>query len=297
MQKLLNNKVVIICGPTASGKSNYAIDYAIKNNGVIINCDSQQIYKDLKILTARPDGNDLKIVSHRLYGFLSGLQDVQNFSVVDWLNLASSEINNTFDKGMLPILVGGTGFYISALIDGISIIPNINSDVRKHVRSMKNDDIYLNLQKSDPDIASKLSVSDTQRIMRALEVFLSTGKTLTYWQNIPRRKILPNIQYDIIYKNPGRNIILQNISKRIDFMLKNGAIDEVEKFLKLNYPLTAPVSKSIGVAEIKQYINGSFDFDTMKEQITIKTRQYAKRQNTWIKNQLLKYNKISYEVG
>ena len=282
----MSKVVTIICGPTASGKSRFAINYALKNNGIIINCDSQQIYKDLSIVTARPSIKDLQIVPHKLYGFLSGLNNIKNFSVMSWLNLASREIDNTFNSGFNPIIVGGTGFYISALINGISIIPEIKTDIRNYVRSQSNDIIYTLLKKYDTEIANKLSFSDNQRIQRALEVFLSTGKRLSDWQNTEKQKFLTDIKYNIIYKNPNRASLLKNISDRTEFMLNNGAIDEVKNFLNLEYPSTLPVSKSIGVCEIKNYLHGLIDFKTLSDQIIIKTRQYAKRQNTWFRNQL-----------
>lgn len=282
--------VTIICGPTASGKSTFAIDYSLKNNGVIINCDSQQIYKDLNILTARPNEKDLREVPHKLYGFLTGIDNIKNFSVVSWLKLACREINNAFDNQCNPILVGGTGFYISALINGISIIPEIKNDIRNYVRSKSNNIIYADLKKYDPEIANNLSSSDTQRIMRALEVFLSTGKKLSDWQKIEKQKFLTDTRFNIIYKNPAHDILLKNISNRAHFILNNGAINEVRNFLKLNYPLNLSVSKSIGVFEIKQYLDKLIDFDTLENQIIIKTRQYAKRQNTWFRNQLKNQN-------
>ena len=227
---------------------------------------------------------------HKLYGFLTGIDNIKNFSVVSWLKLACREINNAFDNHCNPILVGGTGFYISALINGISIIPEIKNDIRNYVRSKSNNIIYADLKKYDPEIANNLSSSDTQRIMRALEVFLSTGKKLSDWQKIEKQKFLTDTRFNIIYKNPAHDILLKNISNRTHFILNNGAINEVRNFLKLNYPLNLSVSKSIGVFEIKQYLDKLIDFDTLENQIIIKTRQYAKRQSTWFRNQLKNQN-------
>ncbi|MDR2934135.1 MAG: tRNA (adenosine(37)-N6)-dimethylallyltransferase MiaA [Rickettsiales bacterium] len=281
----MDRKVVVICGPTASGKSSLAIDFSLENNGVIINCDSQQVYKDLRILTARPSVNDEKIVPHRLYGFLTGEENIEKFSVVDWVNIACNEIENVFASGKQPVLVGGTGFYISALINGISVVPSIDTDVRKKVRTMSNDEIYSQLKSVDSEIAAKLNIGDTQRIMRALEVFLSTGKTLNEWQKMPGQKNLSDCKFELIYQSPSKDELWKRIEMRIDAMLNDGVIDEVCAFLQLKYPCDLSICKSIGVQEISDYIDKKISYDEMRDLIIIRTRQYAKRQNTYFRNQ------------
>ncbi len=286
-------KVVVICGPTASGKTAFAIDYALNNNGVIINCDSQQVYADLNIITARPSVSDMSVVEHRLYGFLKGTDDIKNFSVAKWCELAKNEIDQCFAFGKLPILVGGTGFYISAIINGLSVIPDIDFNIRNKVRIMSNKEIYAELQKYDSNIAGKIFWGDSQRVQRALEVLLSTGKPLSYWQNQPLKKVIDDVDFFIFYKNPDKEILHKNIKRRAEYMLQNGAIDEVKAFLELGYDSSLPISKAIGVKEISNFIDGICSYDDMLNNVVIHTRQYAKRQNTWFRNQL-KCNQIIF---
>lgn len=274
-------KVIVIYGATASGKSAFALNLAEKLGGTIINADSMQVYHDLQILTARPDLAKMPI-PHKLYGFLNG---IETCSAGIWAKLAAKEIANCFNENKLPIIVGGTGLYIESLTKGLSPIPETDYLIKEKYRKNNQDTaaLYELLKQKDFETAQKLRSNDKQRIVRALEVFESTGKSLLLWQKEPLQKPI-NAQFVNIFINPERSLLHQNINYRFDEMLKIGAIDEVKTLLEKKYPLSTPIMKALGVKEITAYLRQEMSIEDASAKAKAATRQYAKRQVTWFKN-------------
>lgn len=278
--------MILIAGPTASGKSRLAIELAKSVNGVVINADSMQVYDAIPILAARPDKSEMQGITHLLFGHV--LPD-QAYSVARWLKDAGTAINDVRQKGQVPILVGGTGLYFSALENGLSQIPPIDPDIRRQLRQLGRDDpeaLYARLLALDPEGAAKIEPGDIQRLVRAAEVVQSTGKTLCYWrqqekttQGLPKKNTLR------LLLTPEREILLARIEKRFGQMLKLGAVAEVEALLAMKLPSTLPVMRAIGVVQIGRAIAGEISLDEAAELSIIATRQYAKRQMTWFRNQ------------
>ena len=291
----LKSKIILISGPTASGKSKFAIQLAKKINGEVINADSMQIYKELKILTARPKLKDIKIVKHHLYGFKS-VKD--NYSTGNWLRDAKSKIKNIKKKNKIPILVGGTGLYFKALTEGIVKIPEIPFNIRNRVRKKQSKigqiKFYSELIKLDPLCKSKIDKNDTQRSMRAYEVKKFTNKSLFDWYS----ETYSDFTHDSfikLYVDYPREKLLEKISLRANEMLRDGAINEVKKFYKLRIRKDLSSQKVIGLNEIKDYLDKRLDLNVLKEKISIKTRQYAKRQSTWARGQMSDWKKIKFD--
>jgi len=290
----LKSKIILISGPTASGKSKFAIQLAKKINGEVINADSMQIYKELKILTARPKLKDIKIVKHHLYGFKS-VKD--NYSTGNWLRDAKSKIKNIKKKNKIPILVGGTGLYFKALTEGIVKIPEIPFNIRNRVRKKQSKigqiKFYSELIKLDPLCKSKIDKNDTQRSMRAYEVKKFTNKSLFDWYS----ETYSDFTHDSfikLYVDYPREKLLEKISLRANEMLRDGAINEVKKFYKLRIRKDLSSQKVIGLNEIKEFLDKRLDLNVLKEKISIKTRQYAKRQSTWARGQMSDWQKIKF---
>lgn len=278
--------VNIICGATATGKSDIALNLAKKTGGIIINADSQQVYKDLPILTACPLKNDYEIVPHKLYEFLNGDEFLD---VKKWIELAIIEIKNAWQLNKTPILVGGTGFYIKSLIDGLSPVPDIKQDVRDEIRNMGEKlsvtELYNKLETVDFELAKKINQNDKQRILRGLEVFFSTGKKLSFWQKEKKIKPLNTAKYKIDFIEVEKTLLHDRIEKRVDKMIKMGVIDEVNNLMKKNYKPTAPILKIIGVNHIISYLQNKITKHEMKNLIILSTKQYAKRQKTFFRTQ------------
>jgi len=289
----LKSKIILISGPTASGKSEFSIQLAKKIKGEIINADSMQVYKELKILTARPIKKEYLKIKHHLYGFLSVKR---KFSTGKWLKLVNEKITIIKKKKKIPILVGGTGLYFKALTDGLVKIPNIPIKFRNEIRNLQKKigqkKFYKELIKIDPSIKYKINPTDTQRSIRAYEVKLYTNKSLIDWfKNTKSRYTYDD--FVKIYIDFPRQDLLSRISSRVDQMLKQGAIDEVKKFLQLKISKDKTTNKVIGISEIKDFINKKSDLNEVKEKITIKTRQYAKRQRTWARGQMKNWQKVN----
>ena len=291
----LKSKIILIYGPTASGKSEFAVKLAKKINGEVINADSMQIYKELKILSARPSRKDYKNIKHHLYGFQSVKK---NFSTGDWLKKVHQKILDTKKRKKTPILVGGTGLYFKALVEGLIKIPNIPIKFREKIRSLHkklgNKKFFLRLIKLDPLSKIKINPSDTQRVIRAYEIKLFTKKSMYDWFKETNSTYEQNSFYKI-YINFPRNELLVRINDRVQKMIKKGAILEVKKFLKLKVPKNKSANKAIGIDEIKQYLNKKIQIGQVIEKISIKTRQYAKRQNTWSRGNMQNWNKINFD--
>ena len=277
----IKSKIILISGPTASGKSNFAIKVAKKVNGEIINADSMQVYKKIKILTARPNKEEQKNIKHHLYGVI----DLnKNFSTGQWLKLTINLINNIRKRKKVPILVGGTGLYFQSLIDGLVKIPEIPLNFRNKIRSKQKKEgqkkFYKNLLKLDPKVSNKIDSNDIQRSIRAFEVKSFTKISMYDWleKTVPEFEDKEFLRIYIDYK---REDLIKKISLRTKKMIKNGAINEVKSFLKLKIKKDKSINKVIGIDELTQYLSKKIDLQESEELISIKTRQYAKRQKTW----------------
>jgi tRNA dimethylallyltransferase len=288
----LSKKIILLAGPTASGKSKLAIHLAKKLNGEIINADSMQIYKEFSILSSRPNKTETKKIKHYLYGVVSAKR---YFSAGDWLKEAKKKINLCLKNKKIPIIVGGTGLYFNTITKGISKIPDIDIKTRKNVRvlfkKLGYKKFYEKLLELDPKVKKKINPKDSQRIQRAYEVKLKTKKSLFDWFEKTRSDFL---DFDLrkVFIDIPRIDLFPNISKRTELMFKENCLNEVKKFnaMKLNKSLSA--NKLIGVQEINQFIKDSISLDECKELINIKTRQYAKRQNTWARGHMKNWNKL-----
>ena len=287
------SKIILISGPTASGKSHFAIKLAKKINGEIINADSMQVYKQLRILSARPNPKDYQKIKHHLYGFY----DVKkNFSTGDWLKLTIKKIKEIKNRKKTPILVGGTGLYFKSLTDGLVKIPNVPIRVRNNIRKLHKDlgqkKFYQKLIKLDLSYKKNINPTDAQRSIRAYEVKLFTNKTLHDWFKNTKSVFKDDDFYKIYidYPRPG---LIERIANRTDTMLKSGAIAEVKRFIKLKVKKDKSVNKAIGIHEIAEHLSDGKDLSLIKEKISIKTRQYAKRQSTWARGNMKSWLKLA----
>jgi len=289
----LKSKIILISGPTASGKSNFAIKLAKKIKGEIINADSMQVYKELRILTARPINKEYKKIKHHLYGFQSVKK---KFSTGEWLKLAIKNITAIKKRKKIPILVGGTGLYFKALTDGLVKIPNIPIKFRIKIRNLQKKigqkNFFDQLIKLDPLINEKIKPTDVQRSIRAYEVKSYTKKSLVNWFKNTKSKFVDE-DFIKIYIDFPRQGLLDRISIRTDQMFDQGAIAEVKKYLRLNIAKDKTSNKVIGIKEIKDFLNKKSDLSEVKEKILVKTRQYAKRQSTWARGQMTNWQKIN----
>ena len=288
----LRSKIILISGPTASGKSALAIKIAKKVNGEIINADSMQVYKQLRILSARPDPKQYKKIKHHLYGF----QNVtENFSTGDWLKLVNKKIKEVKKRKKVPILVGGTGLYFKALTEGLVKIPIISLKFRNQIRNLQKklgqNKFYDKLLKLDPASRGKINPTDVQRSIRAYEVKKFTKKSIYHWFKNTKSKFLEDDFFKVYIDYPRKELI-HRINLRTEEMIGNGAIKEVKNFLKLRVKNDKSVNKAIGVMEIKDYLDKEKNLKEIKEKIAIKTRQYAKRQNTWARGNMISWMKL-----
>ena len=288
----MSKKIILLAGPTASGKSKLAIHLAKKLKGEIINADSMQIYKEFSILSSRPNRLEVKQAKHHLFGVVSAKN---YFSAGDWLKETKKKLNLCFKKKKTPIIVGGTGLYFNTITKGISKIPDIDLKTRTQVRNqfkkLGYKKFYEKLLEIDPKAKGKILPTDSQRTQRAYEVKLKTKKSLFDWIANTKSEFL-NYNLKKIFLDIPRQELLQKISKRTEMMFKEDCVSEVKKFnsLKLNKSLSA--NKLIGVQEINQYLKDNISLDECKELINIKTRQYAKRQNTWARGHMKNWNKL-----
>ena len=287
----MSKKIILIAGPTASGKSKIAIEIAKKIKGEIINADSMQVYKELSILSSRPSITDLKKVKHHLYGFQSAKKI---FSTGAWLKLVKKKINQCFKDKKTPILVGGTGLYFEAITKGISKIPNIDLKTRDRARDLQKKigqkKFYEKLLELDPLVKNKIEPSDTQRSVRAYEVKKFTNKSIFEWYKLTKSEF-KQFQIFKIFIDVPRERLLKKISSRAEQMFKKNCVNEVKIFLKLNIKSSLSANKIIGVQEIKDYLSGILNIYQTKELINIRTRQYAKRQVTWARGHMIDWNK------
>jgi tRNA dimethylallyltransferase len=288
----LSRKIVLIAGPTASGKSKIAIEISKKIKGEIINADSMQVYKDFSILSSRPSGIDLRKVNHYLYGFQP---TTKHFSTGAWLKLAKKQIDQCLKNKKIPILVGGTGLYFEAITKGMSKIPNTDLKARNKIRELQKKigqkKFYELLLELDPLVKNKVNPYDTQRSIRAYEVKKFTKKSIFEWYKLTKSEF-EKFQISKIFIDVPREKLLKNISNRVEQMFRNDCIEEVKHFLELNIDSSLSANKIIGVKEIKELLSGTLSLQKTKEIINIKTRQYAKRQVTWARGHMSDWNKL-----
>lgn len=282
-------KIILLGGPTASGKSSLALKWAGEHDGEIVNADSMQIYRELDIITACPSAEDMEKTPHHLYRHLKGDDPC---SAERWRDMARGVIDDIWSRGKTPIVVGGTGLYFKALVYGLSKVPQIDekirAEVRKDVEENGPEQAHAKLVSLDPEIAERLAPGDSQRISRALEVVLSSGKPLSYWQSLPATGGLIDEDVDI-----SKHILLrdraelyQRCNDRFEKMINDdAAINEVRELTSLNYPATLPVMKSLGVPQIIEYLDGKLSLEQTISLSQTATRQFAKRQMTWFRNQ------------
>ena len=269
--------MIVIGGATATGKSELGVKIAKEINGEIISADSMQIYRDLKILSARPSDTEMRGIEHLLYGYADAFYEN---NVQDWLQRAVDALKNC-DKP--PIFTGGTGMYLNALMQGLSPIPDVDEDMRALVRAMPSEEVKARVQ--------DCSATDPQRLRRALEVQLSTGKPLAYFQQLPKRKWI-EADFKVFFVHPPRAELYSQCNNRLIQMLQTGAIEEVRRLMDIG--ATGGVMKAIGVPEICAYLRKELTYDEMVATIQLSTRHYAKRQCTWFKHQLLGAEEIVY---
>ena len=277
-----DKEVFVIFGPTASGKSDLAKQISTKLDSPIINFDSLQVYQQLRILSSRPSSQDEKLIDHRLYGIIDGNE---NCTVAKWLNLAKIEVENCWKEKKIPILVGGTGLYLKGLMQGISHIPDISDSTIKNTDASfaNNGGDYLYKVLLEHNKNTKIKETDTQRLKRSYSLLMETGHSLEEWQVKPE-KIFQNVNYKIILLNEERSAIYEKAKIRFSKMIDNGAIEEVENLRKEEIDPNRSIMKAIGVREISKYLDNKYSLDDCKEETVQKTRNYIKRQQTWIKS-------------
>ena len=279
--------LALIAGPTASGKSAVALDLAKAmdksgRTGVIINADSMQVYADIPVLSAAPSEAEMGQAEHRLYGAWDGKDAC---SAADWAAKAKAEIEDCHENGYVPILVGGTGMYLKVLIEGIAPIPDIDPEVREVVRTMDIKTAYAALEIEDPLRAAELEPGDSQRIARALEVKRSTGVTLSDWQEAKTGGIGDVVDLHAVVLMPERQWVYDRCDTRFAKMMEFGAVEEVEALLTRKLSPDRPVMRAIGVPEIAAFLRDEMSMDEAIAAGAQSTRQYAKRQFTWLRNQ------------
>ena len=286
------SKIILIAGPTASGKSKIAINLAKKINGEIVNADSMQVYKQLKILTARPSEKDQKTIKHHLFGII----DVRKrFSTGQWLKKCIKIINLIRKKNKTPIIVGGTGLYFKALVDGLVSIPKFKPSEKNKIlklhKKLGQKQFYKKLVKLDPVSKKFINSNDVNRSIRAYEVKKLTKKSLYKWFKETKTFFDKN-EFVMTYVDYPRDALIKNIKKRIDRMFDLGAIKEVKKFNLIKINKLNSVNRVIGIKEINSFLSKKAELNDIKEQILIKTRQYAKRQSTWSRGHMINWHKI-----
>ncbi len=286
MTKTNNNPLLVIAGPTASGKSGLALAAADHFDGVVINADSMQVYEELRIITARPSADDEAKAPHKLYGVLPA---AERCSAGRWREMAVEAIEAAWSAGKLPILVGGTGLYIKALLEGLSDIPDVPAGIRDEVTALHDElgpeAFHAKVAEVDPEVAARLPIGDRQRLIRAYEVYLATGTSLTQWHDTA--PVIPGLAADTytILLDPARDDLYARCNARLEHMLEAGALEEVRSLMALSLDPSLPAMKALGVPEFIAHLNEEQDVDEALSAAQQSTRNFAKRQNTWFRNQ------------
>jgi len=289
-------KAVLIAGPTASGKSALALELALAAGGVVINADSMQVYRDLRIITARPTDGDEARVPHRLYGHVDA---AVNFSAGAWVGDAAKALEEAKAEGRLPIFIGGTGLYFKALTAGLSVVPPIPAEVREDVRARLErngvEALHAELAASDPRAAERLNLRDRTRIARALEVVEATGRSLLDWHHEGQPPLLPRDSFRAVFLAPERDELYARIDARFEAMLGAGALKEVERLADRNLDPLLPAMKAHGVPALIRHLRGELSLEQAATIGRADTRHYAKRQFTWFRHQLPEFEWVKPE--
>jgi tRNA dimethylallyltransferase len=284
-------RVYVMAGPTASGKSARALDLASRINGVVINADSMQVYDALPLLTAQPSAEDRAYIPHRLYGVIDPRTA---YSAGNWRERAIIDIKDVLAHGQTPIITGGSGLYIKALMEGFSPIPDIPPDVRQNAIDLQaqlgNPGFHAKLAARDPVMAERFHPFHTARLVRAWEVIEATGKSLAEWQKLPKEKPPAEWIFDVEVILPDRDLLNARCDARFDAMMENGVLDEVEHFSRrlheADIPPQALINRALGLQPLLSYLRGDMTRDDAVSQAKLETRQYAKRQMTWFRHQI-----------
>ena len=285
----MNKSIYFITGPTAIGKSSFALKLAEQINGEIINADSMQIYKELDIVSARPSTSDKKLIKHHLYGYVSGSE---RYNVEKWCTDASKIINLLNTKDKTSIFVGGTGLYIDTLINGISNVPKIPESIKKQSSFLFNKvgppNFYKLVKDIDYESVKNIQPNDSQRLKRVWEVYNHTKRKLSDFKKNSNKKFIDTLDYKIILFLPNRNENYQRVNKRVLLMIDNGAINEIKKLKELNYNTDLPIMRAHGVPEIISYLDKDLSLEDCIKNMQLVTRHYVKRQHTWWNSSKLK---------
>lgn len=283
---------ILIAGPTASGKSAIALHLAEALDGIVINADAMQVYRDLRIVTARPTPSQEARAPHRLYGVLDA---EESCSAGRWLDLVRPVLSNTLLDDKLPIIVGGTGLYLKALTEGIAPIPPIPDSIREQAQTLYDklggEAFRRQLKEMDPEGAAKLPPTDRQRLIRAFEVAKATGMPLGKWHKLPARPVITGKTLRFIL-NPERTALYARCDERFDRMVMAGAVDEVKALVSRGLSHDLPVMKALGVQELAAYLAGEVSLERATSQVKTATRRYAKRQIAWLKTQMIAWTSI-----
>jgi tRNA dimethylallyltransferase len=283
---------LLIAGPTASGKSHYALERARESAAVIINADSMQVYSELRVITARPSEADEALVPHVMYGHVPSSEA---YSVGRWLSDVRQALAEAKDENWRPIIVGGTGLYFKTLLEGLSPVPQIPKEIRTKWRAAAANPagLHRQLQDVDPEMAAKLLPNDPQRIVRALEVIETTGKSLAYWQTLPGEPLLKFDDSEAVVISRPREDLYMRADTRLEAMLEMGALDEVAALVQQNLDASLPAMRALGVPQLMQLIAGDVDRETALSEAKLQTRHYIKRQLTWLRRNMSSWKTIS----
>jgi len=291
-------KAVFIAGPTASGKSALALGLAQKTGGMVINTDSMQVYRDLRVLTARPTPEEETLAPHRLYGHVDASI---NFSAGAWVVDAAKVLDEARAQNRMPIFVGGSGLYFKALTRGLSAVPPIPPDVRDGVRTRLDrngvEALHVELSRRDPVYAARLKPRDRTRIARALEVVEATGRSLTDWHREGLPPLLPPGEFFALFLSPGRDALYARIDARFNAMLKQAALDEVDRLAARKLDPLLPAMKAHGVPTLIRHLTGELSLEQAASIGRADTRHYAKRQFTWFRHQLPEFEWVAPEAA
>ncbi len=284
---------ILIAGPTASGKSALALTLAERLDGTVINADAMQVYRELRVLTARPSGEDERRAPHRLYGHVPG---AEAYSAARYAGEAREVIAEIQSAGRIPIVVGGTGLYFKALTEGLSPIPAIPEDIRARWRQVAADEgpaaLHRILRDRDPEMAARLRPTDPQRLTRALEVLEATGQSIAVWQSLPGEPVVAVQEGRAIVVAPDREEMRRRTDARFDAMMEAGAVEEVRALLQLGLDVDLPVMRALGVKPLSDFVSGRVSADEAAEIAKAETRQYAKRQLTWLRRNMITWKWI-----
>lgn len=292
------SRPILIAGPTASGKSALALALAERFGGVIINADSMQVYRELRVLTARPSPEEEARAPHRLYGHVGG---AESYSVARWLDDVKATLEEARERGWRPIIVGGTGLYFKSLTEGLSPIPEVPGDVRAHWRREAErvgaSGLHQQLAKLDPVMASRLHPTDAQRMTRALEVVAATGRSLAEWQAMSGKPLIGEEEAVRIVISPPREELHVRSDRRFALMTEQGALDEVRALMQLELDPAVPARKAIGVRPLAAHLAGDIPLDVAIARGQLETRQYIKRQQTWLNRHMIAWKIINETVS